>query len=166
MANEITELDQIVNAMKLAAMTAREHSEQLGLILANQKKQDENIEDLRNSVTMINHRMQNYEDRIRCDRNMSRNIRNSIHARSAELLNIVYVDGIIRDPVGLHNDKYYRSGFISRCYVDARKHSKLGTPYTETYQRDYQEVLDYIAKWQPPTGVEGYKSYLDARRHK
>lgn len=139
-----SDLKQIVEAMKIAALTAREHSEQLCLVLANQKRQDENIEEIRGDIVQIKHRMQNYEDRIRCTRQMSQNIRNSIHARTAELLGIVYVDGIIKDSVGLYNDKYYRSGFISRCYADSRKQSKLGTPYTETYQRDYEEVLSFI----------------------
>lgn len=165
MANQL-EISQILEAMKLTAITAREHSEQLGLILANQKKQDECIEALQNDVRLINNRMESYEDRLRVTNSQAQNIRNSIHAKAAQLLSIEYKNGIIANSEGLYNDKYYRSGFISRCYVDARKQSKLGTPYRETLQRDYEEVLEYINSWEPPTGTTGYKAYLDARRRK
>lgn len=162
--NAVVEFSQILEAMKLNALTAKEHSEQLGLVLANQKRQDESIEEIRSEISLMNHRMTNYEDRVRVMRTQAQNIRNSIHQRVANLLNIRYENGIITNNEGLYNDKYYRGGFISRCYVDGRRHSNLGTPYTETLQRDYGEVLEFINTWEPPTGVSGYKQYLDARR--
>jgi hypothetical protein len=67
-------------------------------------------------------------------------------------------------------DKYYRGGFISRCYADARKYSRLGNPYYTTLARDVEETIHYIENWFPEisydglTGVEAYKRYLDARR--
>lgn len=155
---------ELMEVVKQTAFNVAGISEQMGILTNSVRELKVEQAKQARSIETINNRMQNYEDRVRCDRSMAQNIRNSIHKRVQELLGIKYEDGVITDPVGLHNDKYYRPGFISRLYVDARKDSKLGTPYYETYQRDYEEVLDFIGKWVPPTGVDGYKMYLDKRR--
>ena len=160
--NEIQELTQIV---KQTAFNVASISEQMGLISKEVRDLKIGQRELSEGLKAVNDRMQNYEDRIRVTRPQAQNIRNSIHARTAILLHIEYENGIVK-PESMFADKYYRQGFISRCYTDARKSSRLGTPYTETYQRDYDEVLHFISGWEPPTGVEGYKSYLDARRRK
>ena len=162
----MSDSNELMEVVKQTAFNVAGISEQMGILTNSvrelkleQTKQAKNIE-------AINNRMQNYEDSVRVTRSQAQNIRNSVHARAAQLLNIHYKDGIITDETGLYNDKYYRSGFISRLYVDARKQSRLGTPYSETLRRDYEECLKYISEWNPPTGTDGYKAYLDARRKK
>lgn len=160
-----SELSEITGIVKQTALSVSAISEQMGLITSEMKHLKQEIFDIKARQDRTDNRLSNYEDRLRVTRHQSQNIRNSIHMKAADLLDIDYdKDGVIISETALYNDKYYRSGFISRCYVDARKHSKLGTPYTETLQRDYEEVLDFISKWNPPTGIEGYKAYLDARR--
>lgn len=169
MADELMNMNEIVESLRLAAITSRNNSEQLGLLAKRQDVLQSEIDELkanmRNDKQDLENRMQNYEDRITVTRSMAQNIRNSIHSRVRDLLHIEYVDGVVTQEC-LYADKYYRPGFISRCYVDSRKESKLGTPYSETYQRDYEEVLNFINSWVPPRGTEGYKNYLDLRRKK
>ena len=162
MSNEINDVMKIV---KQTAFNVQGISEQMGIISAEVKAMKLEQRKQANEIQALNDRMQNYEDRVRVTRSMSQNIKNSIHARVRELLKIEYINGVVTAE-SIYADKYYRPGFISRCYTDARKESRLGTPYSETYQRDYEEVLEFINKWVPPTGVEGYMSYLDLRRKK
>lgn len=161
--NETTEL---MNVVKQTAFNVATISDQMGIITSEVKNLKLEQIRLADGLDKVNSRMQKYEDNVRVTRHQAQNLRNTIHAKAATLLEIEYKDGIITTERGLYNDKYYRSGFISRLYVDARKQSRLGTPYTETLQRDYEECLKFIADWNPPTGVEGYKRYLDARRRK
>ena len=161
--NETTEL---MNVVKQTAFNVETISDQMGIITSEVKNLKLEQIRLADGLDKVNSRMQKYEDNVRVTRHQAQNLRNTIHAKAATLLEIEYKDGIITTERGLYNDKYYRSGFISRLYVDARKQSRLGTPYTETLQRDYEECLKFIADWNPPTGVEGYKRYLDARRRK
>ena len=160
-------IDSIMQMLQLTAMTSKEHSEQMGLIFQKQKQTDEKIDaltaEVRENTRCFNERMQCYEDRIRLTRPQATNIKQSIHQRVLDLLDIRYEDGIVADEC-IFDDKFYRPRFVSRLYADARRDSRLGTPYYETYQRDYSEVLDFIAHWEPPTGTAGYKRYLDNRR--
>lgn len=155
---------ELMDVVKQTAFNVAGISEQMGILTNSVRELKLEQAKQARSIEAMDNRMQNYEDRIRCERSMAQNLRNSIHKRVQELLGIEYKDGIITDAEGLLNDKYYRPGFISRLYADARKDSKLGTPYYETYQRDYEEVLGFIGRWVPPTGVDGYKRYLDKRR--
>jgi hypothetical protein len=155
-----------MNVVKQTAFNVATISDQMGIITSEVKNLKLEQIRLADGLDKVNSRMQKYEDNVRVTRHQAQNLRNTIHAKAATLLEIEYKDGIITTERGLYNDKYYRSGFISRLYVDARKQSRLGTPYTETLQRDYEECLKFIADWNPPTGVEGYKRYLDARRRK
>lgn len=170
MANELMTMEKLTEIAQMTVMSTNQLSQQLGLVVSTQTQLIERMDSLESTLKTntdaINNRMQNYEDRIRIDRNQAQSIRGAIHARAAKLLGIEYVDGIIKDPDALYADKYYRSGFISKIYSDARKHSRLGTPYYETYSRDYEEVVDYIEKWMPVVGVAGYKNYLDERRNR
>ena len=161
----MSETSELMEIVKQTAFNIAGISEQMGILATEvknikleQRKQAERI-------AAVNDRMQNYEDRIRVGRPEAQNIRRAIHARVCDLLDIKYENGVVASD-SLYADKYYRSRFISRCYVDARKDSRLGTPYYETYCRDYEEVLDYISRWEPPTGTEGYKAYLEARMRK
>lgn len=167
---ELSDKNELMEIVKQTAFNVAGISEQMGILATSVKEMKREIVEVKQDLSAFkeqtDNRMQSYEDRMRVSRTQAQNIRNSIHARTAELLEITYKNGVISSPKGLYNDKYYRSGFISRTYVDARRQSRLGTPYSETLVRDYPEVLDYINQWIPPTGVDGYKAYLDARRKK
>lgn len=131
-------------------------SEQMGLL-------DSRMTSLEDKTAGIETRMQTYEDALRVSRSQADTIRRAIHQRAADVLGIHYKDGIVTDD-SIRSDTFYRPGFVSKLYSDARKFSMLGTPYYETARRDYGAVLNYIDGWMPQVGVEGYKSYLDARR--
>lgn len=161
----MSEVNELMDVVKQTAFNVAGISEQMGILnsrVLNIEKEQRRLSEQQGS---INNRMQKYEDRIRLDRPQAQNLKQAIHARVKNLLGIRYENGIVATEC-LRDDKYYRPGFISRCYADARKDSRLGTPYYETYQRDYEEVLEFINNWLPPVGVEAYKVYLDARRNR
>lgn len=155
--------NELMQIVKQTAYNVAGVSEQMGILHNEVNSLKLEMRRQVEGLQAVNDRMQNYEDRIRLTRSQAQNVRNSIHKRVKDLLDIRYVNDVVATEC-LYDDKYYRPGFISRLYADARKYSKLGTPYQETYQRDYAEVLEYINLWQPPTGTDGYKAYLDARR--
>lgn len=158
----MSEIDDVMAVVRQSAFNIQTVGEQMGIISTELKNLK--IEQLRTGekIEAITDRMQNYEDRLRVNRACAQTIRRAIHARASELLGIEYENGRVADRC-INTDARYRGKFISRCYYDAREHSKLGTPYYETYQRDYREVLDYIGTWVPQEGVTGYKEYLDKR---
>lgn len=131
-------------------------SNQLGIV-------SNKVDALGVEVSLVKDRMQTFEDTIRVTRAQADAIKRAIHSRVCLILGIEYKDGVV---VGekIRIDKYYRPGFISKLYSDARRFSELGTPYYETFRRDYGAVLDYINGWLPQVGVEGYMLYLDERR--
>lgn len=161
----MSEATELMDVVKQTAFNVAGISEQMGILTTEIKNIKLEQRRQAEGPAAVNDRMQNYEDRIRVSRSEAQNIRRSIHGRVCDLLNIHYINGVVASEC-IYDDKFYRGRFISRCYVDARKESRLGTPYYETYCRDYQEVLDYIARWVPPTGVEGYKAYLEIRMKK
>jgi hypothetical protein len=160
--NEVTKRntdEKLEKLMELNLQTAgnvNAISQQLGII-------SNKVDALGVEVSMVKDRMQTYEDTIRVSRAQADTIRRAIHARVCEILGIRYKDGVVvNEMIGI--DKYYRPGFISKLYSDARKYSELGTPYYETFRKDYGAVLDYINGWLPQVGLEGYMRYLDERR--
>lgn len=165
--NEVKRTNDLMEIVEKTAFNVATISEQIGMVATEVRALKlENMkikEEMSSGFQKIGNRIRSYEDRIRVTRQQAQNIRNAIHQRAAVLLNIYYKDGTVADEC-LYADKHYRSGFIFRIYVDARNQSRLGTPYYETYQKDVEEVLNYINSWIPPTGVEGYKAYLDKRR--
>lgn len=161
----MSETNALMQVVKQTAFNVANISEQMGILSTEVKSLKTEMRRQAEKINAMDDRMQNYEDRVRLTRPQAQNVKFSIHERVKALLNIRYENGVVAG-VSLYDDKYYRPGFISRLYADARHESRLGTPYSETYQRDYEEVLSYISRWQPPTGVDGYKSYLDARRKK
>lgn len=169
MNNEILSNSDIKEMLQITAMNQKSISEQMGIVTSAVKEIRGNVADVKNEINVLNERMQGYEDRIRIDRNQARRLRNAIHARCNDLLGIVYENGVVTQE-SLFADKHYKGGFIGRCYKDARDHSELGTPYTETYVKDYDEVMRYVSAWEPEmayagiSGVAGYKLYLDERR--
>ena len=154
--------DDMLQIMQMATMNISNLGKQMGVI-------SEQLTHFDTRLSGIENRMQKYEDSTLANRDMCRRIKNAIHARVNKLLGIEYRDGLVT-PESMYSDKYYRGGFISRCYADARKYSRLGTPYYTTLARDVEETISYIENWFPEisydglTGVEAYKRYLDARR--
>lgn len=114
-------------------------------------------------------RMKNYEDRVHVTRSQRTRIKRAAHARVEYLLDMRKEGGVL-DRESLFADKYYRGAFMRKCYVDAKRESRLGETIEETLARDFEEVIDYIGTWTPAVsfegriGVEGYKAYLDRRR--
>ena len=158
----MSEMNELMQVVKQSAFNIQSVGEQMGIITSEVKSLK--VQQLRMSEQMgaLADRMQGYEDRIRVSRSEAQTIKRAIHARVIELLGIEFVDGCVADWC-ISDDKKYRGGFISRCYHDAREYSRLGTPYYETYHKDYLEVLEYINTWVPMRGVTGYKEYLDKR---
>ena len=98
-------------------------------------------------------------------RPMCRRIRKAVMSQVNKVLKIKFDGGKVADE-SIETDVLYRGGFISRCYTDAKNHSKMGESYSETLKVDFDEVMEYIESWEPEVdgGVEGYKHYLDIRR--
>ena len=98
-------------------------------------------------------------------RPMCRRIRKAVMNQVNKVLKIKFDGGKVADE-SIETDVLYRGGFISRCYTDAKNHSKMGESYSETLKVDFDEVMEYIESWEPEVdgGVEGYKHYLDIRR--
>ncbi len=98
-------------------------------------------------------------------RPMCRRIRKAVMSRVNKVLKIEFDGGKVADE-SIETDVLYRGGFISRCYTDAKNHSKMGESYSETLKVDFDEVMEYIESWKPEVDgdVEGYKHYLDIRR--
>lgn len=169
MRNEVMSNNEIKEMLQITAMNQKSISEQMGIVASAVKQVIGDMGELKNQMNEFGERMQGYEDRIRVDRTHARRLKNAIHARVNYLLNIEYKNGVVTQS-SLYADKYYRSGFITRCYTDARNHSRLGSPYTETYNKDYEETMSYINGWEPEmsfngvSGVAGYMMYLDERR--
>lgn len=95
----------------------------------------------------------------------SRRIKKAVMSRVNYLLKIKFDGGKVADE-SIADDVRYRGPFVSRCYSDAKNHSKMGESYPETLKVDFAEVLDYIEAWVPEVdgGVDGYKHYIDIRR--
>ena len=156
------ELTEVANLMQQATMNINTMAEQMGVVQRTLTSHTDRIK----SVEM---RMQHYEDSVRLTRDQSRRLRGAIHAKVDSLLGIRSEGGVTAKEC-LSIDKNYRGKFIQRCYHDARTHSRLGTPYTETRQKDYDECIDYKNKWEPEvtyegqSGVSAYMQYLNDRK--
>ena len=117
-------------------------------------------------------RMDNHENDLETlkhnttiNRAESKRIRKAVMSRVNYLLKIEFEGGHVAEEC-IVTDQLYRGPFISRCYTDAKNHSKMGDSYPETLKVDFNEVLEYIESWVPEVdgGVDGYKRYLDIRR--
>lgn len=158
----MSELNELMSVVKQSAFNIQAVSDQMGIITNEVKGLK--VEQLRMAerVDTIANRMQRYEDEKRVTRPQADTIKRAIHSRAIDLLGIEFTNGRVADWC-IGTDKKYRGKFISRCYVDTRAFSKLGTPYYETLRKDYEEVLEFIGTWVPLQGVTGYKEYLDKR---
>ena len=163
--NSNDDLKQIVaqTAMNISAI-----SEQMGVI-AGQVKNLRAIQiEHGNRITDLENWKQHHEEHERVDRNQARRIKSAVHARVDYILGMEFTGGLVAKEC-MAIDRRYRGAFFSRCYVDARKYSDLGTPYYETYAKDVEAVIHYIENWEPEveyagkTGTKAYIAYLDDR---
>ena len=158
MSNETVNMSQLLQITQNTAMSVNAQSKQMGLILGT-------VEDLKQDVGAIKEEISVLKHETTVTRFQANRIQSAIHNRVAELLKLEFDGGKVADE-SITTDSKYRGGFISRCYTDARRKSKLGTPYYATLRCDFNEVMEYIEAWEPEVsgGKDGYKHYLDIRR--
>jgi len=84
------------------------------------------------------------------------NMRREVSARVDYLISIFDED----------RRREYRSSFMRRCYLDAKRESSMGTSYRTTLSENYADVLNYIQLWMPREGVCAYAWHLDDLRKK
>lgn len=130
----------------------------------------DNVASLEGRTSAIEERMSGYEGRERIDRNRADRLKLAVKEKVNSVLGIK-TDGRVTAKESMATAKKYRSAFLRRCYLDARSKSRMGTPYYETYSRDYDEVMRYIENWEPEvsyngkTGTSAYIEYLDDLRN-
>ena len=158
MSNEVQQSNDLLEVVKQSAFNISAIGQQLGLIVPIVQKLD-------TKVNEIEGRMHHYEDSLRITRSQGKQIKRAVIARVSELLGIVFEGGRVADE-SIEVDRRYRGGFISRCYVDAKRNGVMAECYWETPRGDYEKCMEYIEAWYPEVkgGVEGYKEYLDIRR--
>jgi len=158
MANDGMNMDALLKVTQNTAMSVSGLAEQMGLVV---NRVNENTQ----RIISLEDRMASHERTETISRAQARRIKKSVIERVNKLLGIEYEGGKVADKC-VKADVLYRGGFISRCYTDAKNHSKMGGSYTETLKVDFDAVLEYIAAWQPEVegGVDGYLHYLDIRR--
>lgn len=143
-------------------------SEQMGIVVTQVKAIRADQMETNNRLTDLENRFNHHEETDRVTRDQARRIRAAIHARVNYVLGIEFQGGLVKKEC-LSIDKKYRGAFLGRCYSDARKYSSLGSPYSETCQKDYKAVIDYVENWEPEceyngkTGTRAYIAYLDDR---
>lgn len=156
--NDMVDMNQLLQITQNTAMSVSAQSKQMGLVLST-------VNDLKEDVSSIKNEMAVLKQETTVTRAQANRIQSAIHARVNELLRIEFEGGRVADE-SVGDEQRYRGGFISRCYTDSRKRSKLGTPYYATLRCDFKEVMEYIEAWEPEVagGINGYKRYLDIRR--
>lgn len=157
-AMEPTGGNDLLQMMQLAAANINGLSKQMGLVNAR-------IDEHSKRIDRVEERVDKVESELTVNRAQANRLQSAIHQRVTDVLKLEFDGGKVADG-SIKTDKRYRGGFISRCYTDARRKSKLGTPYYATLRCDFHEVMDYIKAWEPEVsgGVDGYKHYLDIRR--
>ena len=133
-------------------------SEQIGVMNSRLNKFSERMDGMCNDLETL-------KRETTITRPMCRRIRKAVMNQVNKVLKIEFDGGKVADKC-IETDLLYRGGFISRCYTDAKNHSKMGESYSETLKVDFDEVMRYVESWHPEVegGVEGYKHYLDIRR--
>ena len=161
-------MNEVMQMMNQAAMNITALSEQMGVVAGQIKTIRAAQIDHNNRITDLENRMTHHEETERVTRDQARRIKGAVHARVNHVLGIELNGGLVKkECMGV--DKKYRSAFFGRCYSDARKYSDLGSPYSETCQKDYKAVIEYIENWEPECEYEGmigtkaYIAYLDDR---
>ena len=158
MSNTSMDMNTLLKVTQNTAMSVNGLAEQMGLVV---NRVNENTQ----RIIALEDRMTSHERTETINRAQARRIKKSVIERVNKVLDIKYEGGKVADEC-VRVDVLYRGGFISRCYTDAKNHSKMGGSYTETLKVDFDEVIEYIDAWKPEVegGVEGYKHYLDIRR--
>lgn len=148
----------LLKLAQLNTMNINGLSQQMGLV-------NDRMDEIVRRMDGHDNRMMTLEHNTTINRADSRRIKKSVMARVNYLLKIKFEGGKVADE-SIADDVRYRGPFVSRCYTDAKNHSKMGDSYPETLKVDFNEVLEYIESWVPEVdgGVEGYKRYLDIRR--
>ncbi len=148
----------LLKSVQLTAMSVNAISEQMGLVLNRVNSNTDRI-------IALEDRLSNHERSETINRAQCRRIKKAVMNRVNDVLKINFEGGKVAED-SIATDVLYRGGFISRCYTDAKKHSKMGESYPETLRVDFDEVMDYIESWEPEVegSVDGYKHYLDIRR--
>lgn len=150
--------NEVMEMLKLSAMTSQRVSEQMGLITTK-------VSNLEGKVTVLEDDFQTFKANEKINRSQGKNIKRSVIGRVNTILKIRFDGGRVADDC-IETDRKYRGGFISRCYNDAKRAGVMAECYWETPKKDYDECLEYINAWVPQVdgGVEKYKEYLDIRR--
>lgn len=158
--NEIilSDATDLLKIAQLNTMNINGLSQQMGLI-------SDRMDEMARRMDGHDNRLGVLEHNTTINRAESRRIRKSVMSRVNYLLKIKFEGGKVADE-SIADDVRYRGPFVSRCYTDAKNHSKMGDSYPETLKADFDEVLKYIESWEPEVdgGVDGYKRYLDIRR--
>jgi len=161
MDNNENALDNSTDLLKVAqlnTMNINGLSKQMGLMNERMDEIVRRMDGHDNDIAALKHN-------TTINRAESKRIKKSVMSRVNYLLKIKFDGGKVANE-SIADDIRYRGQFVSRCYRDAKTHSKMGDTYPETLKTDFNEVLEYIESWVPEVdgGVEGYKKYLDIRR--
>lgn len=158
MSTELTGMNEIMEALKLSAMTSQRVSEQMGLLTTKVNQHEEKIQALEDKQAY-------YENNLRITRSQGKNLKRTVIGRVNTLLGIRFEGGKVADDC-IETDQKYRGGFISRCYTDAKRAGVMAECYWETPRSDYDKCIEYIEAWIPQVdgGTAKYKEYLDIRR--
>jgi hypothetical protein len=148
----------LVKLAQLNTMNINGLSQQMGLM-------NDRMDQLVGRMDGHDNRLEVLEHNTTINRAESKRIKKAVLSRVNYLLKIEFEGGRVADS-SIATDQLYRGQFVSRCYTDAKNHSKMGDSYPETLKVDFDEVLEYIESWVPEVdgGVDGYKRYLDIRR--
>lgn len=158
MSTELTGMNEVMEALKLSAMTSQRVSEQMGLLTTKVNQHEEKIQALEDKQAY-------YENNLRITRSQGKNLKRTVIGRVNTLLGIRFEGGKVADDC-IETDQKYRGGFISRCYTDAKRAGVMAECYWETPRSDYDKCIEYIEAWIPQVdgGTAKYKEYLDIRR--
>ena len=156
--NEVATMEQVLESLKLSAMTSQRVSEQMGLLVSKVNQHEDKLQRLED-------RQNYYENNMRITRSQGKQLKRAIQGRVNDLLKIRREGGVVA-PECIETDMKYRGGFIARCYTDAKHSGVMAECYWETPRGDYDKCMEYIEAWVPQVdgGTEKYKEYLDIRR--
>ena len=158
MSNIEKQMTDMMDGIQTLVAGIQGQSEQIGVMNSRLNKFSKRMDGMCNDLETL-------KRETTITRPMCRRIRKAVMNRVNSVLKIEFEGGHVADN-SIKTDLLYRGGFISRCYTDAKNHSKMGESYSETLKVDFDEVIEYIESWHPEVegGVEGYKHYLDIRR--
>ena len=156
--NDMTTNSEALETMRLAAMSIKGLSEQMGLVSSKLNEHERRLEETESAIKTI-------RDNERINRSQGKQIKRAVIGRVNDLLKIRFEGGRVADDC-VDIDRKYRGGFIARCYTDAKRAGLMAECYWETARADYDKCIEYIESWVPEVdgGTAKYKEYLDIRR--